>query len=92
MSNVSVNLTPFLKEWAESKVQSGRYNNVSEVVREAMRLLEHYEREREAKLRDLRAAVQAGLDSPAEPWEGAEEIIRKAHERRTARAAVKTDV
>jgi antitoxin ParD1/3/4 len=86
MSNVSVNLTPFLKEWAEAKVQSGRYNNVSEVVREAMRLLEHYEREREARLRDLRAAIQAGLDSPAEPWEGAEEIIGKARERRKARA------
>ena len=91
MSNVSVNLTPYLKEWAEAKVQSGRYNNVSEVVREAMRLLEHHEREREAKLRDLRAAIQEGLDSPTEPWEGAEEISTKARDRRKVRGAVKAD-
>jgi antitoxin ParD1/3/4 len=85
MTNVSVNLTPFLKEWAEAKVKSGRYNNVSEVVREALRLLEQQDLEREARLRDLRAAIQAGIDSgEPEPWEGADEIIRQARERRKA--------
>jgi len=49
MSNVSVNLTPSLKEWVESKVQSGRYNNVSEVVREALRLLKIQDRERDPR-------------------------------------------
>jgi antitoxin ParD1/3/4 len=88
MSNVSVSLTPFLKEWAESKVKSGRYNNVSEVVREALRLLEIQDREREARLIDLRAAIQAGFDSgEPQPWEGAEEIIRQARERRKASLA-----
>ncbi len=49
MSNVSINLTPSLKEWVESKVQSGRYNNVSEVVREALRLLKIQDPERDPR-------------------------------------------
>ncbi len=84
MSNVSVNLTPFLKEWAEARVKSGRYNNVSEVVREALRLLEQQELEREARLRDLRAAIQAGFDSGEPEPLDMEAIQRQARERRQA--------
>lgn len=65
MSNISINLTPYLRAWAEERVKSGRYNNVSEVVREALRLLEYQEREREARVRDLRAALDAGVASGA---------------------------
>ncbi|PDW00666.1 hypothetical protein CJ255_20315 [Candidatus Viridilinea mediisalina] len=62
MSNISVNLTPYWKEWADARVKSGRYNNVSEVVREALRLLEYQEREREARLRDLHAGIAGVRD------------------------------
>ncbi len=82
---MNVNLTPQLEEWVQQKVASGRYNNASEVVREALRLMEEREQEREAKLAWLRQAVQEGIDSgPGEPWEGADEIIRKARARRDA--------
>jgi antitoxin ParD1/3/4 len=37
---MNVNLTPELEELVQTKVQSGRYNSVSEVVREALRLME----------------------------------------------------
>ena len=85
MSNINVNLTPYLKQWVEGKVSSGRYNNVSEVVREALRLMEDHEREREAKLLNLRAAIDEGIDSgEPEPWEGAAAVKRKARERRAA--------
>ena len=37
---MSVSLTPELEQFVSTKVESGRYNSASEVVREALRLLE----------------------------------------------------
>lgn len=87
MSSVNVNLTPFLKAWVEAKVASGRYNNVSEVVREALRLLQDHDREREARLRDLRAGMQEGLDSgePA-PLEDLDALPQRARTRPAQRS------
>jgi antitoxin ParD1/3/4 len=42
------------------KVSSGRYNSASEVVREALRLIDTYESLRTATLAKLRADVEAG--------------------------------
>jgi antitoxin ParD1/3/4 len=84
---MNVNLTPQLEAWVQQKVAAGRYNNASEVVREALRLLEERDQEREARLLGLRHAIQEGLDSgPAEPWEGAETIKQKARVSRAARS------
>jgi len=38
---MNVHLTPELEQLVQSKLKSGRYNSASEVVREALRLLEH---------------------------------------------------
>jgi antitoxin ParD1/3/4 len=35
---MNVSLTPELEQFVQTKVQSGRYNSASEVVREALRL------------------------------------------------------
>ncbi len=43
---MNVSLTPELEKFVSGKVESGRYNSASEVVREALRLLEHYDRTR----------------------------------------------
>ena len=43
-----------------AKVESGRYENASEVVRAALRTLEREEQQYEAKLTALRAAVDEG--------------------------------
>jgi antitoxin ParD1/3/4 len=58
MPNVS--LTPELERFAESCVQSGRYNSVSEVTRAALRLLRQVEQQRRDFLAMLDAAEAEG--------------------------------
>ncbi len=60
MPTRNVNLTDELDRFVLGKVESGRYENASEVVRAALRTLEREEREYEAKLAGLRAAIDAG--------------------------------
>lgn len=55
-----VSLTPTLEEFVQEKVESGRYNNASEVVREALRLLQDYDEVQQLKLKKLRAALTVG--------------------------------
>jgi len=50
-TTVNVSITPELNAFLQSRVQSGRYQTTSEVVREALRLLERHERERRTRLR-----------------------------------------
>lgn len=58
---MNVNLTPGLEQLVQEKVRSGLYNNQSEVVREALRLLADQDRVREAHLESLRTALAEGL-------------------------------
>lgn len=58
---MNVNLTPELEDLIQRKVQSGLYNNQSEVVREALRLLAEQDRLRETHLEKLRGALAEGL-------------------------------
>ena len=44
----NVHLTPELERFARACVEEGRYNNVSEVVRSALRLLQEQEERRKA--------------------------------------------
>lgn len=66
---INVNLTPKLEGMIRQKVSSGRYNSASEVVREALRLMEAADQLRAAKLKQLRDDIQEGLHSgSARPW------------------------
>ena len=58
---MNVSLTPRLQRLIETRVASGRYGSASEVVREALRLLEEQEALREARLRQLQRDVAAGI-------------------------------
>jgi antitoxin ParD1/3/4 len=81
---MNINLTPQLEEMVRRKVASGLYTSASEVVREALRLMEEQDRLRTAKLERLRSDIREGLDSgPATTWDAAE--IKQAG--RTTRAA-----
>jgi antitoxin ParD1/3/4 len=60
MPTRNVNLTQELDSFLLARVQSGRYENASEVVRAALRTLEREERVYEAKLEALRADINEG--------------------------------
>lgn len=60
MPTRNVNLTDELDRFVLSKVESGRYENASEVVRAALRTLEREDQQYEAKLAVLRAAIDEG--------------------------------
>lgn len=59
----SVALGNHFEMFVRSQVQQGRFNNVSEVIRAGLRLLEEGEARRQLELRALRAEIAAGLDS-----------------------------
>ncbi|GAB3282185.1 type II toxin-antitoxin system ParD family antitoxin [Parahaliea aestuarii] len=57
-----VSLTPELEAIVKAKVESGLYNNASEVVREALRFVETHDAWlREWKTAELRRQVQLGV-------------------------------
>ena len=60
MPTRNVNLTDELDRFVLQKVESGRYENASEVVRAALRTLEREDRQYEAKLAALRTAIDEG--------------------------------
>ena len=57
---VNVSLTPELDAFLRSRVESGRYQTTSEVVRAALRLLERQERERDEAFPQLKAKLEIG--------------------------------
>jgi antitoxin ParD1/3/4 len=56
---ISADLGPVLEKYVEALVEKGRYNSKSEVIREGIRLVQ----EREARLADLHAKIQEGIDA-----------------------------
>ena len=88
---MNVSLTPELEELVAEKVRSGRYNSASEVVREALRLLEEHDQLRAIHLEELRKKIDEGLGSldrgEGIDWEVAcERLRRKSEARRRKRS------
>jgi antitoxin ParD1/3/4 len=61
----SVALSPHFEAFVKQQVNSGRFNNVSEVVRAGLRLLEDQEQIKAVQLHELRSAIEAGSASGA---------------------------
>lgn len=59
MKNTSISLGNYFDQFVQKQVSTGRYKNVSEVIRAGLRLLEN----EESKVLALRNAIQEGLDS-----------------------------
>jgi len=61
----SVALSAHFESFIQEQVKSGRYNNASEVVRAALRLLEDQQARAKMQREEMRAAIAAGLASGA---------------------------
>lgn len=59
----SVALSSHFETFVRNQVESGRYNNASEVVRAGLRLLEDQQKQAELQLEAMKAAIAAGLAS-----------------------------
>jgi antitoxin ParD1/3/4 len=71
--SLNINLTPRLEKLVRQKVESGRYNSASEVVREALRLMEEQNELHVLQLERLRRDIREGMESgPPRPWSLAE--------------------
>ena len=63
MAARSIELTKDLDAFVDSQIETGHYADVSEVVREALRVFAEAERADEAKVVVLREAIEEGLAS-----------------------------
>lgn len=60
---MNVHLTPELEQMVQNKVKSGRYNSASEVMREALRLMDERDQLKAMQKEELRKKIAAGLKS-----------------------------
>lgn len=61
--NMNVSLPEELANFVKAKVSAGRYSSSSEVVREALRLMERYEQQEAEKLQFLQKTWKDGVNS-----------------------------
>jgi antitoxin ParD1/3/4 len=74
---LNVSLTPQLEDLVRAKVASGLYTSASEVIREALRLFEEYEKVREARLRGL----DSGMTEDASSSVAVEQVLAELRNR-----------
>jgi antitoxin ParD1/3/4 len=60
--NISVSFTPQQAEFLSDCVASGRYQSMSEVVRESIRLLKDQQDHRQAEIERARGMIEEGAD------------------------------
>ncbi len=71
----SIALSTHFEVFIRQQVESGRYNNASEVVRAGLRLLEDQERLNNVKLAELRQSIATGMQSGDE--KDASEVLNR---------------
>jgi antitoxin ParD1/3/4 len=84
---MNVSLTPKLEKFVSAKVRAGRYNSASEVVREALRLLEEHDQDRAKQLAGFNGELGRRLASldrgeHVDPAKARARLKRKSKERR----------
>ncbi len=63
MPTRTISLTPEQDAFIEGAVNAGEYQDASEAVRDAIRVLQQRRREDELKLQALRMQIRVGVDS-----------------------------
>lgn len=78
---MNISLTPKLEGFVKAKVRTGDYNNASEVIREALRVMQEREGDRKIQLGALKKLIREGEESGKPlPWDP-EEVKEKARAR-----------
>ena len=75
--NTSILLGEYFEKFISSEISSGRYNSASEVIRNALRLLE----DEEQKKKDLSKALVLGEKSGFEKNFNPQENLKKLHKK-----------
>jgi len=85
----SISLGDHFEKFAHEQISQGRYQNVSEVVRAGLRLLEDYEMARQERLRSLKAKIDNAWDdpNPSSPADDVFDRIEKLHADTIARSS-----
>jgi len=79
---MNVSLTPHFEQFVQALVGSGKYHTASEVIRDALRLLQEREDLAVEKRETLKALIEAGMNSgDAKPLD-MNAIVAKAKLRR----------
>lgn len=63
MPTRNINLTPEQDDFISEILEAGEYQNASEAIRDAMRLLQQRRREDALKLKVLRSQLRAGVEA-----------------------------
>jgi antitoxin ParD1/3/4 len=79
--NPSIALSEQHRQLIDGLVASGRYQGVSEVVREGLRLLEDQEERRQRILAEIEKVVQEGIDSGTAGEVDFESLVTEARRR-----------
>lgn len=67
---MNISLTPKLEGFVKAKVKTGDYNNASEVIREALRVLQERDVDRKLQLDALKRLIRDGEESGKPvPWD-----------------------
>jgi antitoxin ParD1/3/4 len=63
MPTRNISLTPEQDAFVEKVVEAGEYQNASEAIRDALRVLQQRRQEDSLRLKALRAQIKAGVDA-----------------------------
>jgi len=75
---MNVSLTPELEKFIEEKVETGLYNNASEVIRESLRLLKEHD---EIRLKWREQVERGWLQAQSGQVRNGQEVFRRADAR-----------
>ncbi|HAX79272.1 MAG TPA: type II toxin-antitoxin system ParD family antitoxin [Cyanobacteria bacterium UBA11372] len=79
---MNVSLTPELEQYVQEKVKSGKYLSASEVMREALRLLQEQDQIRQLRLEKLRSEIAIGIEQAdrGEVFDG-KQVIKELYDK-----------
>lgn len=75
--NTSISLGEYFEDFIREKIKSGRYSSVSEVIRAALRMLEHEEQKEQELIKALEAGEKSGFVDDFVPKEHLKELHRR---------------